>query len=222
MDHSHAKKHRGKSNRKKDREIVPHRRTVIKGPYLPPEFDVQIPISWVWYAGNASTFITQAYKINSLADSNIIYLGLSNFNNFYTKYRVVGFNLHFDFVGRSGLAQTVYSATLSPVSTAIASAADVLTTGVMPRSIGATVGLSGGYSIERRRLSASTAAIAGTDEVLTSDTYSAATNAVADPADIIYLHLGARQPDASATTQTVSVVVRGHLSVKYFERKTSA
>lgn len=204
-------------------QIVPHRRTVVRGPYLPPEFDVTIPISWVWTSGASTTFLTQAYKINSLADSNINYVGLANFNNFYTKYRVTGFALHFDFCGNAlSSVHTCYSASLSPVSTAISSAAEVLTNAVMPRSIGATCGTSTGYSIERRKLSASTAAIAGTDEVLTSDTYSAATSPVADPSDLIYLHLGYRQLNGASTTLAAAVVVRGHLSVRYFERKTTA
>ncbi len=84
------------------------------------------------------------------------------------------------------------------------------------------MGLSSGTSIERRRLSVKMVDIAGTDEVYTSDSYSAATSAVADPSDLIYLHISCAQWVGSSTSQVNGVVVRGHLEVHYFERKTTA
>ena len=90
----------------------------------------------------------------------------------------------------------------------------------MPYSVGATVGASTGSSIERRRLSAKMVSIAGTDEVYTSDSYSAATNAVADPTDLIYLHVCSRHTLGTSTAQGLGYVIRGTLSVKYYEHTT--
>ncbi len=204
-----------------DRELVPHKRLVIPSPLLPPETDVRIPFIVANAITTAATFGTQAYKINSLADTNIQYVGLSNFNGYYSKYRVVGVSMHIDFLGQSSTVHTVACASLSPLSTAIASAADVLKCSVMPFSIGATMGLSSGSSIERRRLSASLVNIAGTEEVYTSSTYSASTNAVADPSDLIYLHIGTRSLNGLGNPQAVGYVIRGTMQVKYFERNTT-
>ncbi len=206
---------------RQDKEIVAHKRLVIPSPLLPPETDVRIPFAIANQFTASATFSTQAYKINSLADSNIVYVGLSNFNGYYSKYRVTGVSMHIDFGGTASGSHWLGAATLSPVSTAIASASDVLKAAVMPYSVGATCGAVTGSSIERRRLSASMINVAGTDEVLTSSTYSAATSAVADPADLIYLHVASRSVLGGSATQSLAYVIRGTLQVKYFERITT-
>lgn len=217
-----TRKHR-KNPHSGDSELVPHRVNVIRGPYMAPETEVTIPFSIAnQFSATSATFATQAYKINSLADANINYVGLSNFNGFYTKYRIIGVKAHFDFLGYGQTTHFLGAATFSPVSTAIASAADVLSAGVMPNSCGATVGWATGTSIERRRMACNFVGIAGTEEVLTSDSYSAATSAVADPADLIYLHICSRALTGTSQTQNFGYVVRGHLRVRYFERKTAA
>ncbi len=213
-----ARKPRDRVRNPKD--PFPHATTRVLRSPLAPELKVQIPVSFVWTATSTATFLTQAYKINSLADSNMTYVGLGLFNTGYTKYRVTGATLHFDFAGASASTHSLYCASASPVSTAIASAGDVLTAALMPNSIGATCGLNSGASLERRSLSFAMTSVAGTDEVYTSDSYSAATSAVADPSDIIYLHLGFRFPGTASVSMTAVVVVRGHLDVQYFERKT--
>lgn len=208
-----------KTRPRDSKDPYPHRIQKMLSP-LAPEQKVKIPIAWAWWAVSTPVaFKTQAYKINSLADTNITYNYLAQYNTFYTKYRVTGATLHFDFCGAQAASATIYAATASPLSTALASAADILRAQGMPNSFGVTVGTVGA-PIVSRTLSFAMTNVAGTDEVYTSDTYAAATSAVADPADIIYLHLGMRFLDPGNNTLQSNVSVRGHLDVQYFERST--
>lgn len=217
----HKKTKVNKRNKRGPHDPYPHPTTVVRGSPLASATRVKIPVSWnVTLAQGGANFVTTSYKINSLADAGIVYVGLNGFNTLYTKYRVLGASLHLDFLGSSATTHAVLSVSASPVSTAIASASDVLASAVMPNSVGATCGLSSGSSIERRQLSFQMVKVAGTDEVYTSDSYAAATSAVADPADLIYLHVSRRIPSGGTDSTTSNVIVRGHLDVQYFERKT--
>jgi len=210
-----------KGNKPIEKDPFPHSVTRVPRSPLSSELEVKIPFTIVKSTTvTVAAFETQAYKINSLADANINYVGLAAYNAFYSKYRVVGVQMHIDALGVSGIEHYIGAYALSPLVTAVASATDVLSIARMPNAIGVTVGLNTGTSIERRVLAARMVNVAGTDEVETSDTYSAATSAVADPADLIYLHTAWRKVSgAGASALAYGFVIRGALNVRYFERR---
>lgn len=220
---NHKKRKAGRKQdmvrRNRFEDQVPHPATQVHRSPVDPEALVRIPFTIVGSFANAATYQTQAYKINSLADSNIVYLGISAWASLYTKYRVVAVKTKIDACGTNQLAQWIGAFGFSPLSTAIASATDVLNFARMTNSVGVTVGAVTGSSIERLHLSARLVNVEGTENVLTDNDYTAATSAVADPASLIYLHVASRSFSGGSTAQGLAFKIYGTMEVQFFERK---
>jgi len=169
----------------------------------------------------AVTFVDTAIKINSLADAtwNGAIPGLGTYNEIYASYRIVGCHMSLE-CGSKHTANVNAAYLFTDSSSLITTSAGALA---------ASTNQFGGL----RLLSASTAGkpvammkkkvwfadVVGSDSVQTDDDYSAATNAVADPANLIYLHLmSATQTGNFAANGDVAFTLRVTLVVKFFNR----
>jgi hypothetical protein len=170
----------------------------------------------------AVTFVDNVIKINSLADAtwNTVLPGLDTYNEIYSSYRIVGCQMKLE-AGSKHTANVNAAYLFTDTSTAVTTAAGVL---------GASVNEYGGH----RLLSAVSAGkpiatmlkkvwfakVVGNDAVEIDDDYAAATSAVADPANLIYLHLmSSTQSGNFAANGDVAFTLNVALLVKFFNRR---
>lgn len=197
---------------------VGHTRTSVPRLLFAAEQDVQIPVYLADLISATATQYGVAYKINTLADASVKYTGLSNFNAIYKRYRVLGYNLRISWQNRSATVPTAVSSLVTNSSTAPATSAIVFSNGVNPGGELTQLSINtAGHDQVYHHKKGSVAAFEGSVEVETSDSFAAATSAVADPASLLYLQLGLSAISGTSVTFSIGLLITGHLNVRYFD-----
>lgn len=203
---------------KRDALAVAHTRTHVPRPLFASELDVWIPFWRASGSSGSSTFYGVATKLNTLADANVTYIGLANFNAIYKRYRVIRARFKATTTSKHTTLNLVATTLVTNSATAVASYAIVMANGINPGGKMNMLSLATGgsdkcdhdYNIE-------IAAFEGTREVETSSDFAAATNAVADPAQLLYVQTGVSEVFGATTTLSHSVLLKGQLLVRYFD-----
>lgn len=170
--------------------------------------------------GGAVTFVDNAIKINSLADAAWGSVpGLTMFNDLYSSYRVIGVQMELSCGSKHSAnvnAAYLFTDTSSAVTT---SGAVLMAAGNQYGGLKLLSAVTAGEPIKILRRKVWLADVIGSDSVLTDDDYAAATNAVADPASLIYLHLmSATQSGNFAANGDCAFTLKVALLTKFFNR----
>jgi len=195
-----------------------HSRTRVPRVLYASEFDVQIPFHDETGSALTATFFGAAYKINSLAEAGFTYLGLSNFNAIYKRYRVIAVDCSVTTHSAHATITQMVSSLITNSATAPASSAIVINNGLNPGGRLTVLGLgAGGHDICVQRHRFKVQSFEGSVEVETADTFAAATSAVADPANLLYLQVGATDIFGTSITFSIRMLIHGTMWVRYFD-----
>lgn len=195
-----------------------HTQTRVPRTLFSAELEVAIPINARGGSTATTTITALTLKLNSLADANWVYSGLANFNSIYKRYRVLGFDIRVQFSSRHSTLGFICSGLPTNSATAAAAVANVLANGVNPGGKLAMLStISGGSDLREMRFRSKIAAFEGTQEVETSSDFAAATSAVADPTQLLYLQLAAAEFNGTSTTFALNILATGSMWVRYFD-----
>lgn len=221
-----GKKKRGagrRRNQSEERSLFNSNMLRPRGLLLAAELVQPIGVSFTIGGSTAGTiaYVDTVLKINSLADASwaASIPALNTFNELYSSYRIIGLQMELEAGSRhsanvnAGYLFTTSSSAISTAAGALLAAANAYGSS---RLLSAS---TGGKPVTTMRRKVWLADVVGTDSVETDSDYAAATNAVADPASLIYLHL-------MSSTQSGNFAANGdcaftlHLTwvVKFFNR----
>ncbi len=198
---------------------TPHSVTRVPRLLFAAEMDAWIPFYRTdAYTAAATGLDTTNIKINTLADSNNSYIGISLFNPNYRRYRVLKYDITAMFLNKHASSGLICSGLVTNSGTAPTTNVLVRNNMVQPggkHQLMSTI--TGGSDVRHLRFKGFVSAFEGTKEVETSDTYAAALSPIADPTNLLYLQLAVIADDASSITFNASVTVTGMLLCRFFD-----
>jgi hypothetical protein len=221
-----GKKKRGAGRRKaqsEERSLFNSNMLRPRGVLLAAELVQPMAVSFTIGGGTAGAvaFVDTVLKINSLADA--AWAGsipaLNTFNELYSSYRIIGLQMSLEAGSRhtanvnAGYLFTTTSSAVTTAAGALLAAANGYGTS---RLLSAA---TGGKPVTTMRRKVWLADVVGTDSVETDADYAAATNAVADPSSLIYLHLmSSTQSGNFAASGDCAFTLQVTWIVKFFNR----